>query len=130
MRLTYTVMLDVDERGHIQPSVDAPPPVDTPLPTDPRPAVESGQPLAEEIRVYLSSLLRQRLPVPVRDLRIWTKATPYARKRLTVERIEPTASGQYRVVVKASDNRKTARTFASRTAAETWANKVDPLPLP
>lgn len=112
MKLTYTVQLDVDDRG-LGPGEAGP-----------------AQPLAEQIRVYLSSLLRQRLPVPVNDLRIWTKATPYARKRLRVERIEPTSSGQYRVVVTASDNRTTARTFASRTAAETWANKVDPLPLP
>ncbi|MBO0828947.1 MAG: hypothetical protein J2P24_14335 [Streptosporangiales bacterium] len=112
MKLTYTVLLDVDDLA--QPQKDATP----------------GQPLAEEIRVYLTSLLRQRLPVPVNDLRIWTKATPYARKRLTVERIEPTSSGQYRVVVTAPDSRTAVRTFASRNAAETWANKVDPLPLP
>lgn len=112
MKLTYTVLLDVDDRGQV------------------REDAEPTQPLAEEIRVYLTSLLRQRLPVPVRDLRIWTKATPYARKKLIVERIEPTSSGQYRVVVTASDNRTAVRTFASRNAAETWANKVDPLPLP
>ncbi|HEX6447451.1 MAG TPA: hypothetical protein VF053_20310 [Streptosporangiales bacterium] len=112
MKLTYTVLLDVEDHGST--TQDAGP----------------AQPLAEEIRVYLTSLLRQRLPVPVRDLRIWTKATPYARKKLTVERIEPTSSGQYRVVVTASDNRTTARTFTTRTAAETWANKIDPLPLP
>lgn len=112
MKLTYTVLLDVDECGQV------------------REDTEPAQPLAEQIRVHLASLLRQRLPVPVNDLRIWTKATPYARKRLTVERIEPTSCGQYRVVVTASDSRKAVRTFPSRNAAESWANKVDPLPLP
>lgn len=112
MKLTYTVLLDVDD--HAQATEDG----------------KSAQALAEEIRVCLASLVSQRLPVRVNDLRIWTKATPYARKRLTVERIEPTASGQYRVVVTASDNRTAVRTFPSRNAAEAWANKVDPLPLP
>lgn len=109
MKLTYTLQCEIDE----------------PLP-GPRP--DDAQ-LTEEIKSALTAIL-SRLPYVVRDVRVWAKASPYMGKSLVVDRIEPTSAGRFRVVVTDADNQTTTRTFPTWGAAQAWADKIDPLPLP
>lgn len=111
MKLAFSVHIDVDDD------------------TLPSSRSQIRDHLAEDIRGRLTAALED-VPVALREIRVWSRAAPDRRKRLTVESIEPTDRGRYRVTVRAEDNRRTRRTFATQRAAETWANKIDPLPLP
>lgn len=111
MKLAFSVHIDVDD--HTLPSSRS----------------QIRDHLAEDIRGRLTAALDD-VPVALRQVRVWSRAAPDRRRRLTVESIEKTGQGRYRVTVRADDNRRSRRIFATQHAAETWANKIDPLPLP
>lgn len=111
MKLAYAIHVDIDP---------------TVLPGS-RSAVREQ--VAEELRDHLVKAM-QSAPVDLREVRVWARATPERVTRMAVESIYPTEDGRYRVRVRIEDNRTTTRTFATRHAAEAWADQVDPVFLP
>lgn len=111
MKLAYSVLVDVDPH----------------TPTGPRTPFRDEA--AELLRAHLVKAL-QTPPIDIRGARVFGRATPERVKRMDVESLTPLPNGRYKVTVRVEDNRTTSRTFPTRHAAETWADRIDPVFLP
>lgn len=111
MKLAFSVHVDVDETVFS------------------RSSATSRDQLTENIRSQLNAAA-DALPIPLREVRVWGRATPTRQPPMTVVSVQHTRTGQYQVIVRAEDGRTSARTFSTWHDANAWAGRIDPLPLP